>query len=365
MLGKTFSGLKWVLPILLVLAVGHLAGGESPASAPVLAPTTAPGMMGKDVCLSCHTDKMKETLHSRLHPKTPRIANLECEACHGPGEGHVTEGGAKDKIRKPTPKIVKDLCAGCHPKDRSLMAAWNRDPHHTEPEISCVTCHDIHAAKLASQLVKPQKDPCLGCHPDVGAQFSRPFHHPLGEGQLECVSCHEPHTNDRFAGRPGKKNELCVKCHTEVKGPFTWEHKAVTDDQGCLNCHQPHGGTSRKLLKQSDNQMCLQCHQDQLFVPSIIPGAGGRSEVTIEHSRRPALQGKCAKCHGSPFSPLVGLHNKAVTPSECSLCHTEIKGREHTTSGQGVDHTRFIAQGRCVDCHTDIHGSNHSRKFLD
>lgn len=348
MLGKTFSGSKWLFPILLVLAVAHLAVGESP--------TSAPGMMGKDTCLSCHTDYMKDTVHARLNPKTPRIANLECEACHGPGEAHVSEGGAKDKIRKPEPRRVKDLCAGCHPKDRSEMAAWKRDPHHQQPEMGCLSCHDFHFNKFPSLLKKPQKDLCLGCHQDIGAQFSRPFHHPLGEGQLECASCHEPHTNDRASGRPGRRNDLCVGCHSEVKGPFMWEHKAVTEDQGCLNCHTPHGGSSRKLLKQADNQMCLECHQSQLLVPSFIPGAGTGSRVTLEHSRLPNFQNRCVVCHGTPFNPMVGVHTTKVPAGECNLCHTSMKG---------VDHTRFVAQGRCVDCHTDIHGSNHSRAFLD
>ncbi len=222
--------------------------------------------------------------------------------------------------------------------------------------MSCLSCHEIHAKNEFSQLRKPQVELCFSCHQDKKAEFARPFHHPVGEGKMECTDCHDPHQNDRRIGRPASKNAICTKCHTEVKGPFMWEHKATTDEGGCLNCHQPHGGTSRKLLKMTENALCLQCHQEQLAMTSFIGGAGSKSRSTQEHSRMPALQGRCGTCHVAPIPAPVGNHTAKVSAGECSLCHTSIKG---------IDHTLNITRGRCVDCHTDIHGSNHSRAFLD
>jgi len=314
-------------------------------------------IMGKDTCLQCHPDQMKNTVHSRLHPKSPNLGKLECETCHGSGEAHVAAGGGQGSINaKPSPKVIKDACAACHPKDRSQIAAWNRDAHHQNTEMSCLSCHDIHDKKEFSQLRKTQVELCFSCHQDKKAEFARPFHHPVGEGKMECSDCHDPHTNDRRVGRPAGKNAICTKCHTEVKGPFMWEHKATTDEGGCLNCHQPHGGTSRKLLKMTENALCLQCHQEQLAMTSFIGGAGSKSRSTQEHSRMPALQGRCGTCHVAPIPAPVGNHTAKVSAGECSLCHTSIKG---------IDHTLNITRGRCVDCHTDIHGSNHSRAFLD
>ncbi len=80
-------------------------------------------IMGKDTCLQCHPDQMKNTVHSRLHPKSPNLGKLECETCHGSGEAHVAAGGGKGSINaKPLPKVIKDACAACHPKDRSQLA---------------------------------------------------------------------------------------------------------------------------------------------------------------------------------------------------------------------------------------------------
>lgn len=334
--------------LLLVLVAAHTLCGETASP--------AAGLMGKDTCLQCHTGSMKDTVHSRLNAKVPGLSALECESCHGSGETHVANGGGADSIKKPTTDKVKSVCATCHPKDRTEKAGWNRDAHHQNPDLSCLTCHDIHFNKEFSQLKKPQVDLCLTCHKDIGAEFNRAYHHPLAKGQLECSSCHDPHQNDRNNGRKARANATCVKCHSEVRGPFMHEHKAVSDNDGCLNCHNPHGGSTRKLLKQAENTLCLSCHQAQLLVPSYLKDSGTPSRATLEHSRMPALQGQCLKCHTSISGKvgLVGPHNTSGV--SCNLCHTSMKG---------IDHTKYVAEGRCLDCHTDIHGSNHSRAFLD
>ena len=83
-----------------------------PAAEPapeVKAPAAASPLMGKDTCLQCHPERMKNTVHSRLHPKSPNLGKLECETCHGSGEAHVAAGGGKGSINaKPEPKVIKD-----------------------------------------------------------------------------------------------------------------------------------------------------------------------------------------------------------------------------------------------------------------
>jgi len=34
-------------------------------------------------------------------------------------------------------------------------------------------------------------------------------------------------------------NEACTTCHAEKRGPYLWEHAAVTEN--CASCHDPHG----------------------------------------------------------------------------------------------------------------------------
>lgn len=317
--------------------------------------------VGKDTCLNCHDGYLANTVHGRLPKKLSESGKMECESCHGLGSAHVAGEGDTSKItRRPAPETVKAMCANCHPRDRADKAAWTRGVHNAQAESDCLTCHDFHKNDIPAQLRKPVIPTCLACHPEVKAEFARPYHHPLAEGQLTCASCHDPHTQSAGLDRPDKINALCVSCHSEVRGPFMWEHKALKEEKGCLNCHQAHGGSSRKLLKQSDNPLCIACHQQQLQMSAYIDPtkAGTASKAGIEHSRMPALQGRCASCHGAVFNPMVGLHTNApgITNADCGLCHANI---------QGIDHTKFLTKGRCMDCHTDIHGSNHSREFLD
>lgn len=315
--------------------------------------------MGKETCAQCHESQGKDTVHARLNKATRGLDRLECESCHGNGEAHVTGAGQKDLItRKPKSELVKSLCLTCHPINKTESAHWKRDVHFGQAEMDCLSCHDIHSNKNPSMLKTASKnDLCISCHQEAKAEFNRPFHHPIGEGQLECAECHDPHRTENKIARAGGKNDICLKCHSEVRGPFMWEHKATTDDAGCLNCHQPHGGTSRKLLKQTDNQLCLGCHQSDLALSARISNPIRSTAASIEHSRLPALQNRCATCHGAPFSPIAGpTHSTKVSNTECRLCHADIKG---------IDHTRYLSEGRCVDCHTDIHGSNHNRAFLD
>ena len=315
--------------------------------------------MGKESCAQCHESQGKDTVHARLNKATRGLDRLECENCHGNGEAHVTGGGDKSKItRRPAAELVKNTCLTCHPINQTESAHWKRDVHFEQAKMDCLSCHDFHSNKNPSMLKNPSKNElCLSCHQETKAELSRPYHHPVGEGQLECIECHDVHKIENKMTRGADKNAICAKCHTEVRGPFMWEHKAVTDDAGCLNCHQAHGATSRKLLKQTDNQLCLSCHQADLTLAARISNPNRSTAASIEHSRLPAMQGRCATCHGTPFNPLVGpTHSVKVPNTDCRYCHADIKG---------IDHTKYLTEGRCVDCHTDIHGSNHNRAFLD
>ena len=45
-----------------------------------------------------------------------------------------------------------------------------------------------------NQMIKSTEvEVCFQCHKDRRAQFERPSHHPLREGDMTCSSCHNPH----------------------------------------------------------------------------------------------------------------------------------------------------------------------------
>ncbi len=72
-------------------------------------------------CLGCHTTGygIRGGFTSPIF--TPRLANVQCEGCHGPGSEHIRRN-AKGGFLAGTdrPEILKKMCLSCH-SDR-----WNK-----------------------------------------------------------------------------------------------------------------------------------------------------------------------------------------------------------------------------------------------
>lgn len=86
-------------------------------------------------CLRCHSTGHGTPTGFVDMEKTPRLANVQCEGCHGPGNVHIAL--AKDKVKNETKKftgggflagegtteVLKNICASCHTE------RWNRSYH--------------------------------------------------------------------------------------------------------------------------------------------------------------------------------------------------------------------------------------------
>jgi len=221
---------------------------------------------------------------------------VTCENCHGAGSEHVSSGGDVTKIFDPakaSPKDVDAKCLSCH---GGAHPNFERSPHG-EANVSCVSCHSVHASQDKEHLLKAaQPTLCFQCHTDVKPQFSMPFHHKVEEGLIQCTDCHDPHgtLGQNSLKSASEQDAVCVKCHTETAGPFVYEH-AVVKTEGCTACHFPHGGPNPRLLNRANvNTLCLQCHS-----PST---------------------------NFSTFTPQGPAHNQAMQYQSCLICHTSIHG---------------------------------------
>jgi len=269
-------------------------------------------LKGDAKCTRCHdeTDSPKPlAIGKTKHGTTADSRTPTCTTCHGDSDTHrvdVTEGQVQpkpDRIfskKSTTPaKELSETCLGCH--EGSKRIHWQGSTHDAR-DVSCASCHTIHAShdKVRDKLT--QADVCFTCHKEQRAQMRRPSRHPIQEGKVACSDCHNPH------GTAGPKllvrdnvNDTCYQCHMEKRGPFVRTHEPVQED--CSICHNPHGTTNPNLLKVRPPFLCQSCH-----------------EPTSHHST-------------VPVGGVVGGGNPSTA--------------------QAV----IMARG-CVNCHTNIHGSN-------
>lgn len=280
------------------------AAETPPAAAP------APSYAGSDACKICHEDiynTFAKTAHEQLETSAKKgWMGKACEACHGPGQAH-TEGPSADNIRNPAklaPGAVDQLCLTCHLNQPTQVGRL--ESSHARDQIACTSCHKIHSAD--HPLVVRQADAintqCRSCHLNVWAQFQRPFHHKLPEGDMSCVDCHNPHGSilpamqQTFAANdPG-----CIKCHGDKRGPFTFEHEPLRL-QGCQACHEPHGSANPRMLTRAQVRfVCLECHAN-------LPGQFANGTAKI----------------GGVVPPAFHDLNQPVFQN-CTVCHQKIHG---------------------------------------
>lgn len=296
------AGLKGSKPILPIREYEKMIVGNIDAN-----------YIGTQNCLSaCHVhDRLKlafdaSTMGAQLR-KESGMPIVDCESCHGPGSlavkkltRELVEANAKLGITtacdfktlinlKKLPAPAQSLiCLKCHSANATFnLHNWNAGVHAIN-DVSCFSCHNIHAGPDLKVTPRASGRLCFTCHPSIQAQFSLPSHHPLKEGRVFCVDCHNPHGG--FAGQALLQDtvkETCVQCHADKRGPFRFEHADVAEN--CLTCHSPHGSVNRRLLNVREPFLCLQCHEGH----RINTGTG--DSISAERAR--ALYTRCTDCH--------------------------------------------------------------------
>lgn len=286
----------------LMLSAMHATSRAAEAPAPMqLAQADTDGNARR--CLKCHDQPpatlVLHTAHAQMaDPRTP-FANDQCQECHGASERHMEkpEDGQKRKSpdvvfgrKSPTPAEVQNkVCLACH--EGALRMNWVASDHQAE-DVSCGTCHGIHAIRDPVLVKATQPQICFSCHFDKRAQTRKFSRHPVKEGKVVCSDCHNPHGS--FARAQLVKNtvnETCYQCHAELRGPFLWEHAPVSDD--CTLCHDPHGSSQPRMLKVRTPYLCQQCHSEAQHPSTLYSGTG----LPIVNPGSRLLAKGCLNCH--------------------------------------------------------------------
>jgi len=161
----------------------------------------------------------------------PRYQDVQCESCHGPGAGHVSNPGAFQPLA--SIKVDVDLengCGECHEgSHHGFVDEWAQSQHgpnessaYARGNASCQSCHEARGALLA-----------------FGVDTEYLEKDGVENLPIVCAVCHDPHsaTNEHQLRFPidvaDVENNLCMKCH----------HKRAVIDPGRTSSgpHSPQG----------------------------------------------------------------------------------------------------------------------------
>jgi len=175
-------------------------------------------------CFVCHATAVVAD-GGNVKPEAS-LLGIGCEACHGPGAGHVAavKRGDRDlrmpKLARLRDRISLELCGQCHRTPAARAMA---------PEAA------------VSQLARFQ-----------GLALARSACFRGSQGRLSCITCHDPH-RDANRTSHAEYDATCRSCHDpkdEHRTPNAWTRGAGTPRTphlvckrapagDCVSCHMP------------------------------------------------------------------------------------------------------------------------------
>jgi len=248
---------------------------------------TKPAQNWNFMCADCHSTDVRKGYEATSDTFDTTWSDLAvgCEACHGPGSGHVAAPA------RPYQRIVEGraaaemaACAACHSRraqfaegaragdplmDHYLPAVLAEEMYHPDGQqqgevfiwgsyiqsrkhaagVTCGACHEPHTQKLRL----PGNAVCTQCH--TATTFDAPAHHrhAPGSAATECVSCHmrentymviDPRRDHGFhVPRPDLSAKLgtpnaCADCHADRDA--SWAAAALARWHGSAAGERPH-----------------------------------------------------------------------------------------------------------------------------
>jgi hypothetical protein len=287
-------------------------------------------------CVNCHATNLVKNYNpaTNTYATTWTEMGIACEACHGPGQPHVT---LMDEWREnPAGKPKYDNGASNHERGRILRIFAPKSATPRETFDACAYCHgnknnsffgfkpgdryeDYALPFLMSEPI-PQNDPQGEFWPDGRpSRFNRPQALTLTgcfrKGEATCTSCHRMHGS----------NDHLLKVPVEAPG----------------------GGHT----KESD-LLCTQCHSVGPAAPDRAGGdagpdtpasAGGVSPARIPdvaahtHHAAGSQASRCVECHMSDVNwrlitrrrdhtfqpPVPEMTSRYGVPNACTTCHED------------------------------------------
>ncbi len=262
------------------------------------------------ICARCHNvsdlgnDLMDDSL-GYVMDANPRLRNVQCENCHGPGAEHLA-----DPTNAPFPPIGVDLDLGC--------GECHQDAHHPFVEEWIDSAHaESHVSGSSFGLNVAQDPRCAYCH--VAQSFIE-FVKSDGTNTvittepepITCVACHDPHGNGsegqlrQIAGEPIN----CAFCHNSGDAtigdePHHPQANVILGEAGYFfdGVENPGASTHGSLINNPD--LCAGCHV-----------------VTVPYMREGDLEIPAQVGHTFLAIPVIDETTGERNVEDCMVCHS-------------------------------------------
>jgi len=278
---------------------------------------TGPNLNWNYMCADCHSTNLRKNYDAGADSYDTRWAEIDvsCEACHGPGAGHVRWAQARATGEGPP---QPDMGLAVLFRERAGVG-WQQDPatgrlrrsapRDTDTEIEvCARCHS-RRSQLTDEVTPGQ--PFLDAFRP--AVLVAGLYHADGQileevyewgsflqsrmyrAGVTCSDCHDPHS----AQVRLPDDQVCSLCHPaqHYATPAHHHHPAESVGAGCLACHMPttvymgvdarhdHGMRVPRpdlSLSSGTPNACNGCHQDrtpQWAAEQVAGWYGARPQV--------------------------------------------------------------------------------------
>jgi hypothetical protein len=256
------------------------------------------------------------------YPHTARLANVQCENCHGP------QDSISHTNRDPRITLSSSMCAVCHgePPRHGRFQQWQLSGHANYElaieESESGSCSRCHTANGFIQWVEE-----FGADPEVDVEvtWTADEAHPQ-----TCQACHDPHDIGTTSGDESNatvrimgdtpllaagftatevgRGAICMTCHNSRRGlrnDSTFEEYAGTSE----SARAPHPGAQTDVLMGQNayfvtvgnrglhsnlEDSCADCHMEETPPPDIISYNQGGANHTFYADAE-----ICADCHQS------------------------------------------------------------------
>ena len=285
-------------------------------------------------CLPCHTVGYGVPTGFSSLAKTPLLANVQCENCHGPAANHAAS--ENDPTVRPRADIAATVCGGCH-SVRSAACSnpptyeeWSSSGHAAVvPEVlqtmgastnSLRTCGVCHSGSARLAMIRGL---------DPAATLTTDFNVPI-----TCAVCHNPHqTNaapDQLRNPVFSTNAFhLTSADVATVSAFTNQYRTNVAINLCGQCHNDRGAswqdTARAPHHSGQYNFLLGSVGELLSGPSTFhPGshAGLPASAIYSLSGTFRLTNQCADCHMQSDSRQGDSHTFAVgADTVCFECH--------------------------------------------